>query len=561
MKKQLIILPLAALMLAGCTIGGGGGGKKKSSGDSSDTATTSEPTSDSSSSSSEEWTGKTNKDFEYARTTYTKAGSEFPLNRNTLYLNQNAPHLDPGSTENHILVVPFGFTDRTSVQTEANRQRIEKAFFGTEEEMATINGWHSLASFYNKSSYGKSVFGGKVLPTWCVYNGTMSSFSGGGVSAAEYARNWYMTEYAKENHGELGADAEPLSYFDSNNDGFLDLVWVVYSAPTVQGTDWWAYVTYTGNAKNMSNPAVKTLGWASIDWLDKGLNGYDPHTFIHETGHTYSLDDYYDYNGTWSPMGGIDFMDHNLGDHSMYSKFQLGWTSPLVVDDDAMITLHPGTTTGDCFILPSPGYNNTAFDEYMMIELMAPVGLAERDYKNGYEGTKGYSVPGIRITHCDARAYKTSHDTPLTTNPEEGIDLRLDNSYKGRSSLKMDSDYFPREDGSNGYMTQFSLIESAIDPKDNWTTSANYQASNSTLFKKGARFNLKAGSGWAENFMPSGSNLWNKAKTITGWASSTEQTYTIDDTITFNYSIKVVSIEENPEFGYEAKVQVTKNAY
>ena len=551
MKKQLIIIPLVAFMLCGCNGSKGGGKRKSTSGDTSTSGTTTE----------QPWEGKTNEDFAKARTTYTKAGTEYELNRNTLYKNQNAPHLDPMSRESHVMVVPFGFTDRTSVQTQANLDRINKAFFGTEEEIEAAGGWQSLASFYNTSSYGKTKFGGKILPTWCVYNGTMSSFTGGGVSASEYARNWYISEYAKENHGALGADAEPLTYFDANNDGFLDLVWVVYSAPTVSGTDWWAYVTYTGNGAIVGNPTVKTLGWASIDWLDKGFNGYDPHTFIHETGHTLGLDDYYDYNNTWAPMGGIDFMDHNLGDHSMYSKFSLGWTAPLVVDDDAMITLHPGTTTGDCFILPSPNYNGTAFDEYMMLELMAPVGLAERDYKYGYEGTNGYSVPGIRITHVDARVYKEKHDVPLTTNPEEGIDVRLDNSYMGRTSVKIDSDYFPREDGTNFCTPQFSLMESRVDKTNNWTKSKTYNASNNTLFTKGGSFNLKPGSAWATNFMPSGTNLWNKAKTITGWTGPTTQTYTIDDSCTFNYSVKVVSIEANDEFGYEAKVQITKNAY
>lgn len=557
MKKQLFILPIVALLLTGCMNGGGGKKKKSSTTGGSDSGITS-------SSGEIPWSGKTNKDFEKAKVSYVEGGVEKPLNRNTLYRNQNAPHLDPVSKESHVMVIPFGFPDLTSVQTQANLDKINKTFFGTEEELKPLGGWQSLASFYNTSSYGRTKFAGKMLPTWCVYDKAHTSFSGGGPTAAEYARDWYKTEYAKENHGALGADAEPLTYFDSDGDGFLDLVWVVYSAPTVDpSTDWWAYVTYTGNKADVSSPTVKTLGWASIDWMAKGFGGYDSHTFIHETGHTFGLDDYYDYNKTWSRMGRVDFMDNNLGDHAMYSKFSLGWTEPLVVNDDALITLHPGTTTGDCFILPSPGYNNTAFDEYIMLELMAPVGLAERDYKNGYESTTGFSQPGIRITHVDARAYSgaTGHDVPLTDNPQKGIDVRLDNSYMGRTGIKVDSDYFPREDGTKGCMPQFSIIESNFDKTQNSTTSTSFNASNNSLFRQGARFNLKAGSGWAETFMPSGSNLWNKAKTITGWKDAQTQTYTIDTNITFNYAIKVVSITESAEFGYEAKIEVTKDAY
>lgn len=554
MKKHLIMLPLLALALTSC----GGNNNPSTSGESS---------SSSSSSSEPAWTGKTNADFQKAKTTYTKGGVEYQLNRNSLYKNQDAPHLDPMSKESHVMVVPFGFTDRTAVQTQANIDRIQKCFMGTTEEIRAVGGWESLASFYNKSSYGKTKFGGQVLPTWCVYEGTTTQFNGGGVKAAEYAKTWYEAEYAKANHGALGADAHPISWFDADNDGFLDLVWVVYSAKTVQGTDWWAYVTYTTNKKGTAtSPNVKTLGWASIDWLDKGFGGYDPHTFIHETGHTFGLDDYYDYNGAWAPMGGVDFMDHNLGDHSMYSKFSLGWTAPLIVNDTARITLHPGTTTGDCFLLPSPGYNGTAFDEYMMVELMAPVGLAEQDYKNGYESTAGFSEPGIRITHVDARAYSNDQNKPLTTNPQDGIDVRFDNSKGGRASGSYHAyhDWMTREDGSKFYCPEFSLMESSFSEATNWTTSNTYNASNKTLFKKNARFNLKPSDVWAKNFMPSGTNLWNKAKTITSWTNIQKddtQKSTIDETCTFNYSLKVISVEPNAEYGYEAVVEVTANAY
>ena len=519
--------------------------------------------------------GKTNDSFERARTTYTDSyGNEKPLNMQKIYTNQNAPHLDSLS-EAHVLVVPFGFTDDSlqSVQTPETIERIRKTFFGTRAEMQAAGAWYSMAEFYKTSSYGLSDFQGDVLPTWCVYNGTSLDFgtSNMGIKAAEYARTWYKAEWDKENHGLLGANAQPITYYDANNDGFLDLVWVVYSHPTTSDQTWWAYVTYTGNASNKTFPTVKTLGWASIDWMDKGFGGLDPHTFIHETGHTYGLDDYYDYNKRWSPMGGVDFMDHNLGDHCMFSKFTLGWTSPWVVDDDAIITLRPGTTTGDCFILPSPGYNGTAFDEYIMVELMAPVGLAEQDYKNGYESTSGFSEPGLRITHVDARVYKNNHDIYLTDNPQDGVDFRVCNTQGGRSGIKYDGDYWqiPDPDDSSkiikSYYALTTVIESVINPNDNVLKRSTYNVSNSSLFKEGQRFDLKpakaGGYSWSSVFMPSQTNLWNKAKTTTGWTGNEQKPQEVDETCTFNYSLKVLSIQADAEYGYVAKVKVTANAY
>ena len=61
--------------------------------------------------------------------------------------------------------------------------------------------------------------------------------------------------------------------------------------------------------------------------------------------------------------------------------------------------------------------------------------------------------------------------------------------------------------------------------------------------------------------MPSKTNLWNKAKTTTGWTGRDTQTFEIDQSCTFNYSIKVVSITADAEYGWVAKVQVTANAY
>ena len=555
--KVLFLISAMALTLTACV-------EKPKTSESSSASSQSQ-------SSSEAWEGKTNDDFGKAAVSYFDNGVEKPLTRNTLYTNAGSPHLDgfhlDGPATVHAMVVPFGFTDDDlqARQTSDNIERFKTAFFGTNEEIQAKGGLYSLAGFYQQSSYGQSNFEGQVLPTWVIYNGTTSQFASasggnGGVYASNYARNWYVTEYAKENHGSLGADAHPLTWFDANNDGYIDLIWVVYSKNYKSSTDWWAYVTYTANPADRTNPNVKTLAWASMVFLDNGYSGYDTHTFIHETGHTYGLDDYYDYNDTWAPMGGVDYMDHNLGDHSMFSKFTLGWTSPWVVDDDALITLRPGTTTGDCFILPSPDYNGTAFDEYFMLELMAPVGLAEQDYKNGYSYTTGYSQPGIRITHVDNRAYANNRDNPVTDNWSTAKAIRIGNSYMGRTGVKTDGDYWTHGDDRTSY-SQFSIMEANCNSEDNWTLSSNYNATNNSLFREKGFFNLKSQWGWANTFMPSKTNLWNKAKTTTGWTGKDTQLYEIDESCTFNYSIKVVSIAADAEYGWVAKVQVTANAY
>lgn len=498
--------------------------------------------------------------YQKAVTTYLdEDGSTQDLNMQDLYTNVGAPHLDP-LEEQHVLVVPFGFTGTdsyVSLQTDETIEKIRLTFNGTDQELKAVGGWHSVQTYYETSSYGLANVEFDVLDTWCIYENSASSL-GGGANAAIYARTWYINEYAKENHGQLGADAHPLSYYDANNDGFIDLMWVVYSHPyETSGSNWWAYVTYTlGQDQTGTEPKVNTLGWASIDFMSS-YNGYDAHTFVHETGHTFGLDDYYDYNGEWSPLGGIDMMDHNMGDHCAFSKFTLGWAQPWVVNKSGQIVLRSFTTSGDCFIIPSPNYNNTAFDEYFMVELLSPSGIATEDYTVGYSSTSGFSKAGLRITHVDARVYENDRDTYMTNNIQDAVGFRIDNSKFGRSGVKVDGDFWPdAQNSSTGNPYSLISIIDANTPEENGLTKYGYTATNDSLYSQGKRFIITdTQNAMSSKYLPSGTNLWNKAKTITGWSGS-KQTFSVDQTMDINITLKVEKIEQDATYGYKALVTV-----
>lgn len=529
-----------------------------------------------------------NDDLPRGVTTYTAAdGTTHNLNRASIYKAAGDPHVnshpDDGKKQK-LLVNPICFqkdegdSRDTIVADDALLTRINKAFTGSDEELKQLShaDIYSVKSFYERSSYGKGAFDVVVLPCWVEYNGTASQFKtnaaayGGGVHASNYLKTWYNTEYNKANHGLLGADWQyTWKDFDSDNDGYIDLVWNVYAYPyTETSTEfWWAYVTYdTSSSPNLVSPNIKTLAFASTNFISK-FDGYDTHTLIHETGHTYGVLDYYDYNNVWKPMGGVDLMDQNIGDHNAFSKFHYGWVNPWVIKEDmltggkvAEITLRATTLTGDCLVLASPNYNMTAFDEFMMVELMGPYGLAERDYKNGYENTKGFTIPGIRITHVDNRMWRGNHDQWIS-DPDDlgrnGGDVRNTNSHAGRGGARNDLDFWPNEDGSaKQYFCQLSLMDSSnVDSSMNWTNTANFTANNGSLFTKGQRFNLNSKTAWAKTFMPSGTNLWNKAKTTTGWQGD-KMKFTIDETCTFNYYLKVKDIVKDDEYGAIAKLEI-----
>lgn len=580
-KKKLSLLTLAftGVLMAAC-------GENPTDSSKPATGSSDAPTSQSApASESTKPADLTEKDLAKGITKYTTAeGTLANLTRSGIYAASGAPHVNSypeTGIKQKLLVAPISFVkdpnDRQDNITadQALLDKINMSFVGTDDQIKQASGSNitSVKTFYEKSSFGKGAFDVVVLPCWIEYNGTATQFrnsAGGqaGVSMSSYVKSWYISEYAKENHGKLGASWNyDWKDFDSDKDGYIDLIWQVYAYPYADNSTefWWAYVTYTGQAPNKANPNIMTLAWASTRFMSD-FNGYDPHTFIHETGHTLGVNDFYDYSNTWKPMGGIDFMDQNLGDHCAYTKFMYGWVNPYILKEDdladgkvAEITLRAQTLTGDCLVLASPDYNGTAFDEYLMLELVGPYGLCERDYKSGYSNVQGFTKPGIRITHVDGRMYQDDHNRPVS-DPNllgrNGGDTRVCNTPGGRIGIKHDTDFWPNEDGSvKTYFTEQSIIESSIDANNNWTVSPNFTANNGSLFTKGQRFTLSNKSGWAKTFMPSGTNLWNKAKTITGWNGSKQQ-FTIDETKTCNYYVKVKNIVEDKDAGAIATLEI-----
>lgn len=519
-----------------------------------------------------------------ADTYYMDNGIKKDLNMNALYSNSNSVHLNPLGDQ-HVLVVPFSFVKNsddlndTIDPSSSLLEKIKVTFTGSESEIQSKGGIISVSDFYKKSSFNKANFQVDVLDTFIPYSSTAIQFKqdatnyGGGVYASNYISTKYKEEYSKDNHGILGENAKPFEYYDADKDGYIDLMWIVYAYPYKADNEafWWAYVTYTNDKTGtVSNPKVQTLGWASTNFLFDSANGYDSHTFIHETGHTFGLQDYYDYNKEFSPLGGIDYMDQNIGDHCAYSKFSLGWTNPYVIkesdikNNDISFDLNAFTTSNESIILATSSYNNTAFDEYFMLELVAPVSISEKDYKNGYSNINGYSKPGIRITHIDSRVYDENHDTYIKDRDDIGKNgkaLRLSNSYFGRVSIRYDSDYYEVEENNRRSKRSYSLIslvESNV-KEVNTTNSASYVASNDSLFKKGDSFYLEKDnkpSIWARTYMPSASSLLNKSKSIVGWINNETQIYQIDESEKFPFKIDILDIGEDSKYGYKAKIKV-----
>lgn len=194
---------------------------------------------------------------------------------------------------------------------------------------------------------------------------------------------------------------------------------------------WGNFTDYcTNDSPSTSHVNVGLFFWSQYSLCFPGYyhDQIDTHTLIHETGHILGLDDYYSHSVDDLPMGGVDMMDHKVGDHNAFSKMLLGWVSPKVVDDtlsDFSISLSSFTKTGDCLIVRDTKldvWNGMPYDEYLLLQYYTPTGLNEKDSAGygewsgenyGHGGT--YAKAGLEVYHVDARLisdFKTESGRP-----------------------------------------------------------------------------------------------------------------------------------------------------
>lgn len=367
------------------------------------------------------------------QTEYQDSNSTNKATFTYLDINESAHSpITPSTGDVNILVVPVNF-DLNDIRPYKSGSYIdfndgdyleamEYTFNGTSSLDGANPYWESVSSYYEKSSYGNLHFNFEITDPFTPEMSaseflskedlTSSSSSVGGSQAL-------ITDILE--HG-LTKNDVPIDIFDAkydqNEDGYIDGMWLIYNVidgdlVSSESQPFWAYTTnYLAKATDTETGEIKIVGTryanCALSFLyDDSSSGYDAHTIIHETGHMLGLDDYYSYDnsGNYGYLGGIDMMDLNIGDHSAFSKYALGWIEPTVIyKEDTTITLKPFESSGDALIIPSSYYNDSAFSEYLILEYETPTGLnkldATKKYRNAYP--LAFSN-GLAIYHVDAR--------------------------------------------------------------------------------------------------------------------------------------------------------------
>ena len=371
----------------------------------------------------------------------------------------------PSLGKANFLVIPVWFKDSNTFinpdYKEKVREDINSTYFGTNE----VTGWRSVKSYYEEESLNSLEINGKVTE-WFEINKSYTDYAIDDASGApktsalvKQATDWYFV-----NHSE-----DPTTNYDQDGDGYLDGVVLIYAAPDYGTLDrknydnLWAYCFWIQDyrVKSVTNPGVNVFFWASYDFMygpntvsartgkshyyagDTSHASLDAHTFIHETGHMFGLEDYYDYSSNdYLPAGSFSMQDHNVGGHDPFSSFALGWGKAYVPIETTDIDLKPFSTSGEMIIL-SPSWNeyNSPFDEYLILEYYTPQGLNEFDASYKYMDGAGKNYPfgsienGIRLWHVDARLLYTLNGQfsadRITSDPTKGagVVLMMSNTY------------------------------------------------------------------------------------------------------------------------------------
>ena len=348
-----------------------------------------------------------------------------------------------------LLIIPIWFSDSSTYITSENnkinvRSDIEKVYLGSTD----VTGWHSVRSYYFQESEGELAITGTVSE-WYVLNNSNTTYNTSTYYAndnssatrtkalVKEATNWYFNNHSSDSR----------TNYDSNHDGQLDGVMLIYGAPDYRAAgqatnNLWAYkfscFNYSTDEPSVSSPIPNVFFWASYDFMygsnvassraGSSYNGgdtshctLDAHTFIHEMGHVLGLDDYYDYGDTdYCIAGGFSMQDYNVGGHDPYSVMAYGWADPYIPLQSCQMTIYDFQSSHDMILLtPGTSFNsyNSVFDEYLLLELYTPTLLNKFDsdyvYSGGYP--QGPSQPGIRLWHVDARLIDFD-DYSITSN-------------------------------------------------------------------------------------------------------------------------------------------------
>lgn len=307
-----------------------------------------------------------------------------------------------------VLALLIEFQDQAA---SMSRDDIHRNLFGT--GVASNSPYESLAAYYQRSSYGQLDLSHGETLGW--YKHPANRPADPGDWPGRMAIVGSLIKDAVRFHDQGGHD---FSQYDNDDDGVIDYLIVIWAGPSGDwATLWWGWQFGFPDASFVVDG--KTLGRFSWQWTASS-----PQVVIHETGHALGIPDYYDYDESVGPSGGVggmDMMDANRYDHNALSKWMLEWIGPadpgppsIVGDGPRSLTLAPAASSPASMVAVWPGMAANPFTEFFLVQNRQRVGNDSQ-----------LPADGLLIWHVNARL------------DASGYDFEFDNSFTAEKLLRL----------------------------------------------------------------------------------------------------------------------------
>jgi len=337
----------------------------------------------------------------------------------------------------NVLVIPMQWTNHPDRNLAVTKEDFEKLFNGEGRDDDLYPGG-SVKDYFKAMSYGDFEMN-FVVQDWIMTDFADQDFTADGSQG----RTQELQRAFETTLEWLDGDLFNFRDFDSNFDKDIDVTIFLHSGydGTFPGNDCETGATPQQRIASHARTGSDLSDWVSRAGFRLGAYAVAPAfrrncdteiigigTIVHELIHTFGIPDLYDMDGGYegfalggidrfgvmaSPQGAVDGSDGvNFfwpGHISAWTRQELGWIEPTVIDTDGTYELRPIENFPDMYKITA-GFENK---EYLLIENRQPI---EGDFDENF-----FSPGGILIYHVDENIWNEfDNGGPQGNHPRGG---------------------------------------------------------------------------------------------------------------------------------------------